>query len=34
MSAMSFDSPIGSDRPVATVSVDVDPVDLHLIGYG
>jgi len=21
-------------RPVATVSVDVDPVDLHLIGYG
>lgn len=24
----------GGTRPVATVSVDLDPVDLHLVGYG
>ena len=28
------DSPLATDKPVATISVDVDPVDLHLIGYG
>jgi len=25
---------VSDARPVATISVDVDPVDLHLIGYG
>ena len=34
MSAASRTSPGATGRPVATVSVDVDPVDLHLIGYG
>lgn len=26
--------PNGPDRPVAVVSVDVDPIDIHLAGYG
>ena len=34
MSTAPPTAPVAAGRPVATVSVDVDPVDLHLIGYG
>lgn len=27
-------APLHMQRPIATISVDVDPVDLHLVGYG